>query len=203
MKTVKVYGALKEYIGQGVFSFDVLTPAEAIQALCANFKGLDKYIYDSEKDGIVYDVKVGKQIIQEKNIEDLAAPWSNKDVFSIRPVIQGAGRGFGRFLIGAALLGLGAIGVGSKMFIGTLGGTPIAVSSVLKQFGAIMMLSGAAEMLSPQPELPTEPNLLESSALSGLSNVNNQGTPIPICYGRAFVGSVIISTGLDTDEVAI
>ena len=89
------------------------------------------------------------------------------------------------------------------MFIGTLGGTPIAVSSVLKQFGAIMMLSGAAEMLSPQPELPTEPNLLESSALSGLSNVNNQGTPIPICYGRAFVGSVIISTGLDTDEVAI
>lgn len=203
MKTVKVYGALKEYIGQGVFSFDVLTPAEAIQALCANFKGLDKYIYDSEKDGIVYDVKVGKQIIQEKNIEDLAAPWSNKDVFSIRPVIQGAGRGFGRFLIGAALLGLGAIGVGSKMFIGTLGGTPIAVSSALKQFGAIMMLSGAAEMLSPQPELPTEPNLLESSALSGLSNVNNQGTPIPICYGRAFVGSVIISTGLDTDEVAI
>ena len=203
MKTVKVYGALKEYIGQGVFSFDVLTPAEAIQALCANFKGLDKYIYDSEKDGIVYDVKVGKQIIQEKNIEDLAAPWSNKDVFSIRPVIQGAGRGFGRFLIGAALLGLGAIGVGSKMFIGTLGGTPIAVSTVLKQFGGIMMLSGAAEMLSPQPELPTEPNLLESSALSGLSNVNNQGTPIPICYGRAFVGSVIISTGLDTDEVAI
>ena len=203
MKTVKVYGALKEYIGQGVFSFDVLTPAEAIQALCANFKGLDKYIYDSEKDGIVYDVKVGKQIIQEKNIEDLTAPWSNKDVFSIRPVIQGAGRGFGRFLIGAALLGLGAIGVGSKMFIGTLGGTPIAVSTVLKQFGGIMMLSGAAEMLSPQPELPTEPNLLESSALSGLSNVNNQGTPIPICYGRAFVGSVIISTGLDTDEVAI
>ena len=203
MKTVKVYGALKEYIGQGVFSFDVLTPAEAIQALCANFKGLDKYIYDSEKDGIVYDVKVGKQIIQEKNIEDLAAPWSNKDIFSIRPVIQGAGRGFGRFLIGAALLGLGAIGVGQQMFIGTLGGTPIAVNTVLKQFGAIMMLSGAAEMLSPQPELPTEPNLLESSALSGLSNVNNQGTPIPICYGRAFVGSVIISTGLDTDEVAI
>ena len=65
------------------------------------------------------------------------------------------------------------------------------------------MLSGAAEMLSPQPELPTEPNLLESSALSGLSNVENQGAPIPICYGRAFVGSVIISTGLDTDEVAI
>tara|TARA_R100000278_G_scaffold72439_1_gene56907 strand:+ start:7334 stop:7951 length:618 start_codon:yes stop_codon:yes gene_type:complete len=205
MKTVKVYGALKKYVGQGVFNFDVSTPAEAIQALCANFKGLDKFLIDSEKNGIVYDVKLGKEIIQEDNIKDLLNPWSYKDVFSIRPVVQGAGRGFGRFLMGAALFGLGALGVGANSFIGTFGLTKnaINVATALKQFGGLLMLSGAAEMLSPQPELPTEPNLLESSALSGLSNVDNQGTPIPICYGRAFVGSVIISTGLDTDEVAI
>ncbi len=201
MKTVKVYGALKKYLGQSVFNFDVSTPAEAMQALCANFKGLDKYLVDSEKDGIVYDVKLGKQVIEEKNINDLVAPWSSKDVFSIRPVIQGAGRGFGRFLLGAALLGVGFL-IPTNIAIGTFGGE-IFVHTALKQFGALMMLSGAAEMLSPQPQLPTEPNLLESSALSGLGNVNNQGTPIPICYGRAFVGSVIISTGLDTDEVAV
>ena len=104
-------------------------------------------------------------------------------------------------MLGAALLGVGFL-IPQNIAIGTFGGE-IFVHTALKQFGALMMLSGAAEMLSPQPELPTEPNLLESSALSGLSNVNNQGTPIPICYGRAFVGSVIISTGLDTDEVAI
>ena len=202
MKTVKVYGALKKFLGQGVFNFDVSTPAEAIQALCVNFKGLDKYLVDSEKNGIVYDVKLGKEIIEEKNIDDLCVPWVSKNIFTIRPVIQGAGRGFGRFLLGAALLGVG------MMFpqlgaIGTFGGEAIKVSVALKQFGGLMMLSGAAEMLSPQPELPTEANLLESSALSGLSNIDTQGTPIPICYGRAFVGSVIISTGLDTDEVSI
>ena len=203
MKTVKVYGALKKYVGQGVFNFDVSSPAEAIQALCANFKGLDKFLIDSEKNGIVYDVKLGKEIIQEDNIKDLLNPWSYKDVFSIRPVVQGAGRGFGRFLMGAALFGIGFIPGLQAISIGTFGGAPIVVGTALKQFGALMMLSGVAEMLSPQPELPTEPNLLESSALSGISNVDNQGTPIPICYGRAFVGSVIISTGLDTDEVAI
>ena len=203
MKTVKVYGALKKYVGQGVFNFDVSTPAEAIQALCVNFKGLDKFLIDSEKDGIVYDVKLGKEIIQEDNITDLLNPWSYKNVFSIRPVIQGAGRGFGRFLMGAALLGIGFIPGLQSISIGTFSTSPIVVGTALKQFGALMMLSGVAEMLSPQPELPTEPNLLESSALSGLSNVETQGTPIPICYGRAFVGSVIISTGLDTDEVAI
>ena len=181
MKTVKVYGALKKYVGQGVFNFDVSTPAEAIQALCANFKGLDKFLIDSEKNGIVYDVKLGKEIIQEDNIKDLLNPWSYKDVFSIRPVVQGAGRGFGRFLMGAALFGLGALGLGANSFIGTFGLTaPINVATALKQFGGLLMLSGAAEMLSPQPELPTEPNLLESSALSGLSNVENQGAPIPI-----------------------
>ena len=176
MKTVKVYGALKKYVGQGVFNFDVSTPAEAIQALCANFKGLDKFLIDSEKNGIVYDVKLGKEIIQEDNIKDLLNPWSYKDVFSIRPVVQGAGRGFGRFLMGAALFGLGALGLGANSFIGTFGLTaPINVATALKQFGGLLMLSGAAEMLSPQPKLPTEPNLLESSALSGLSNVENQG----------------------------
>jgi len=203
MKTVKVYGALKKYVGQGVFNFNVSSPAEAIQALCANFKGLDKFLIDSEKNGIVYDVKLGKEIIQEDNIKDLLNPWSYKDVFSIRPVVQGAGRGFGRFLMGAALFGIGFIPGLQAISIGTFGGAPIVIGTSLKQFGALMMLSGVAEMLSPQPELPTEPNRLESSALSGLSNVDNQGTPIPICYGRAFVGSVIISTGLDTDEVAI
>ena len=201
MKTVKVYGALKKFLGQGVFNFDVSTPAEAIQALCVNFKGLDKYLVDSKKNGIVYDVKLGKEIIEEKNIDDLCVPWVSKDIFTIRPVIQGAGRGFGRFLLGAALLGVGFM-FPKLGAIGTFGGEAIKVSTALKQFGGLMMLSGAAEMLSPQPELPTEANLLESSALSGLGNADNQGTPIPICYGRAFVGSVIISTGLDTDEVS-
>ena len=56
MKTVKVYGALKKFLGQGVFNFDVSTPAEAMQALCANFKGLDKYLVDSERRTIAYSV---------------------------------------------------------------------------------------------------------------------------------------------------
>ena len=43
----------------------------------------------------------------------------------------------------------------------------------------------------------------DNFSISGLRNVNQVGTAIPICFGRAFVGSTIISTGLDTDEVAI
>ena len=49
-----------EHYKQGTYNFDVATPAEAIQALCVNFKGLDKFLLDSEKDGVAYKVKVGK-----------------------------------------------------------------------------------------------------------------------------------------------
>ena len=63
MKVVKVYGELKKRIGQGRLELDVATPAEAIRALCANFPGLQKWIIDSEQDGVAYNVKVGKEQI--------------------------------------------------------------------------------------------------------------------------------------------
>ena len=76
MKVIKVYGELKKRIGQGRLELDVATPAEAVKALCANFSGLQKWIIDSEKDGVAYKVKVGKEQIGEDNIETLHYPWS-------------------------------------------------------------------------------------------------------------------------------
>ena len=203
MKTVKVYGQLAKFLGQSTFELEVITPAEAIQALLVNFKGLDKWLIDSEKDGVAYKVKVGQEKIFKDNVKNLADPFSNKEVFSIRPVIQGAGRGFGRFLTGALLLGAGFLAGGG--FFGSAIAKNLGAISFVKQMGFIMALGGVAEMLSPQPSLPDMNQALvaDNFNISGLRNVNTVGTAIPICYGRAFVGSTIISTGLDTDEVVI
>ena len=65
MKVVKVYGELKKRLGQGRFELDVATPAEAVRALCANFPGLQKWIVDSEQDGVGFKVKVGKESIKK------------------------------------------------------------------------------------------------------------------------------------------
>lgn len=204
MKTVKVYGQLAKYLGQSTFKFDVITPAEAIKALLVNFQGLDQWLLDSQKDGVAYKVKVGEEKIYTDNIDDLALPFTDKNVFSIRPVIQGSGRGFTRFLTGALIIGAGFL-IPSTWAIGTFGGTPIMVGATLKKLGFIMALGGVAEMLSPQPTLPDMNQALISDnfSISGLRNNATVGTAIPICYGRAYVGSTIISTGLDTDEVAI
>ena len=202
MKTIKVYGQLKKYLGQGTFKFDVCTASQAIKALCVNFNGLEKWLIDNDQNGISYKVKVGTEEIDEQNITDLALPLGTKEVFSIRPVITGAGRGFGRILTGALIIGAGFL-VPASWAIGTFGGTPILVGSTLKKFGLIMALSGVSEMLSPQPDFPDmrQATQLQNFSFSGINNVNQVGTPIPIVMGRAFCGSTIISSGLDVDQV--
>ena len=200
-KTIKVYGELKKYLGQGTFEFDVLNAAQAIKALCVNFKGLEKWLIDNDQNGIAYKVKVGKEEIGVDNIDDLGLPLGTKEIFSIRPVITGAGRGFGRILTGALLIGASFL-VPASWAIGTFGGTPIMVGKALKSFGLLMTVSGVAEMLSPQPPMPeiNQASQLQSYSFSGVTNVAQVGTAIPVVLGRGFCGSVVVSASLDVDQ---
>ena len=76
MKVVKVYGALREQLGQGQFEFVADTPAQALKALLVNFPGLEKWLIDSEQRGVGYRVMVGKQTIHSDDMSELLAPWS-------------------------------------------------------------------------------------------------------------------------------
>ena len=207
MKVVKVYGALKKRLGgQGTFELDVNTPAEAIKALTANFQGLDKWMVDSEQHGVGYKVQLGKEIIGEEQIESLLHPWSEREVFSITPVVTGAGRGFTNILIGAALIGLafatGGTSAGLTFSVGTsgIGFTASAgIYAQLANFGLLMILGGIAQMLSPTDELDMkEATHLQNYSFSGIVNTSQVGTPVPIAYGRVFVGSSVISSDLET-----
>lgn len=211
MKVVKVYGALKERLGQGTFQFNVDTPAQAIKALCVNFKGLEKWLIDSEQDGIGYRVLIGKEEVTRDSLEMLELPWSEKDVFSITPVLTGAGRGARNFLLGAALIftgGLMAAGTfgawAAGAQIGTFGiSSAIAVSSIVKTAGVMLALNGISEMLTPLPQMPRDPSRNESFGFGGVVNTTGQGAPVPIAYGRLYVGSTPISVGLDVDQVEV
>ena len=76
------------------------TPAQAVKALCVNFPGLDKWLIDSEQDGIGYRVKIGKEEVTPEGAEVLVMPWIEREVFSITPVVAGSG-GVGRVIVGA------------------------------------------------------------------------------------------------------
>ena len=222
MKVVKVYGALRKYLGQCRFQFEADTPAQAIKALCVNFPGLDKWLLDSEQDGVAYRVSIGKEKVTEEDLSPLVMPWSERQVFSITPVIAGAG-GVGKIFAGIGLIALaivagpaagGFLGLGASAF-GTaatattafsgfiLGGT---AASIIGGIGVSLALSGVAQLISPQQtytstERGKEAARFESFTFSGITNTAQQGLPVPICYGRAYIGSAVISSGLDVDQL--
>jgi predicted phage tail protein len=205
MKVVKVYGALRKRLGQCRFEFEVDTPAQAIKALCVNFPGLDKWLIDSEQTGMGFRVTVGKERITPEDVIVAVLPWSERDVFSIAPVVAGAGQGFGQILAGIGLVALSFFTGGAT--IGLLGlAAPIAIKSALALVGANLILGGVAQMLSPQPDMSAlqrgkEAARLESFSFSGIVNTSQQGLPVPIVYGRAFTGSAVLSSGLDVAQL--
>jgi predicted phage tail protein len=223
MKVVKVYGALRKKLGQCRFEFDVETPAQAIKALCVNFRGLEKWLLDSERDGVSYRVTIGKEKITQESTGNLILPWSEKEVFSITPVIVGAGGGTGQILAGiglvalailAAPIGGGFLGLGAGAFGSTAAGAVsgftlgAAASTAIGSIGAALLVGGIAQAISPSPVQSTsvlergrEAAKLESFTFSGIVNTAKQGLPVPIVYGRAYVGSAVLSSGLDVDQL--
>ena len=209
MKVVKVYGKLRELLGQCRFELNVSTPAQAFKALLVNFPELEKFILDSEKDGVAYRMMVGRQHIGENNLGDLALPLGSSEVFSIAPVIVGAG-GLGRIALGAGLIGASFLFPGAGLFgssaFGVFGplapatiGTLTTVGTALSAVGAGLVLGGVAQMISPTPtpNALKEQEQLESFTFSGIVNVSRQGIPVPVVLGRAYAGSVVVSSGLD------
>jgi predicted phage tail protein len=206
MKVVKVYGALRKFLGGRCrFEFEVDTPAQAIKALCVNFPDLEQWLIKSDWG---YRVTVGRERIGPENAELVCLPWSEREVFSIAPVIAGAGQGAGQIFAGIGLIALAIItggiasagvALGGFMGIGTVGTAVVGI-------GASLVLGGIAQMISPQPNISPlvrgkEAARLESFSFSGINNTSQQGLPVPIAYGRVFAGSAVLSAGLDVDQL--
>ena len=221
MKVVKVYGKLRELLGQCRFELDVVTPGQAIKALCVNFPHLERWLLDSEKDGVAYRVMVGRQKATEEDVSPLLLPFGEREVFSITPVIAGAGRGLGTVLLGAALIGVAIFSAGAGLSLAAGGFTTTGVAAsgavgviapgfatasslaaLAGNIGIGLVLTGVAQMLSPTPQTQTfkEAQQLESFSFSGIVNTARQGGPVPIVLGRAYAGSVVISSGLDVEQ---
>jgi len=189
MKVVKVYGELKERLGgRDTFKFNVFTPAEAIKALMSNFAGLDKWFINSEQDGIRYKVLLGDHALSEDNLEEFFYPWSEKDVFHIIPIFSGSGFWDDAFNFIKGVGGVVLAGVGI-----------VTGNSWMVQLGVGLAIHGVVNLLTPDPPKPPAPDqLLESFSFSGIEQTTKQGGAVPVCYGKCFIGSSVLSAGIET-----
>ena len=96
LRKLKLYGQLAEFIGHKEFEIKVNSVSQAVSFLIHNFPEVERFM--SPK---YYQVKVGNYDIDEMKLD---YPVGKEDIHFI-PVISGAGRGFGKILLGAALIG--------------------------------------------------------------------------------------------------
>ena len=201
LRKIKLYGELANFVGHKEFEVKVETLSQSVSFLINNFAGIEEYMNPK-----YYQVKVGNYLIDETEIHH---PIGQEDIHFV-PVIQGAGRGLGKILLGGALIAL-SFGVGgvfaNPLAFGAKGfGFASAGLGAKAAFGigAGLLLSGVSDMLFPVPKLPdfnSEQDPRISFNFSGTQQTTRAGTPVPLVYGEIFTGSVVISGAVDTEQV--
>ena len=196
LRKIKLYGELAKFLGQKTFEAEVHNAAQAIKFLIVNFPQLEKHMGDRH-----YKVLVGDWEIKE---EEIHYPNGQEEI-KIIPIVGGeGGRGLGRFLVGAVLIGVAIANPFGAAAIGTFGGTPIAISQIVGTIGASLAFQGLAQMLTPVPEIKEQeqdPRL--SFNFSGIQNTSRAGVPVPVIYGETMVGSVVISASIENEQVEV
>ena len=193
LRTVRLYGELAEFVGHKELDAVITCTGDAIRFLISNFPGLEAHMADRH-----YQVLVDDYEIRE---EDIHNPIGQSDI-SIVPVITGAGGGTRRFLLGAVLIGA-SFAVGGGLLGGALAKNLGAISFI-KNVGFSLAIGGVSEMLFPQPQpqdFSNEQDPRISFSFSGVQNTSRAGTSHPIVYGEIVTGSVVISAGIDTNQV--
>ena len=207
LRKIKLYGELAKFLGQKTFEAEVHSAAQAIKFLIVNFPQLEKHMADR-----YYKVTVGNWELEEK---ELHYPNGNEDV-KIIPVGGGeGGRGLGKVLLGAAIIG-GVFLTGGASFTfaqgltfqtGTIAGVgsygAVAAKAAV-YVGGFLVLNGISQMLTPVPpvlEREQDPRL--SFNFSGIQNTSRAGVAVPVIYGEVLTGSVVISAGIETAQVEV
>ncbi len=189
MREVLLSGSLARKYGRR-FHFDVSSPAEAVSALMANFKGFESDLNESESRGVRYAIFVGRANVC---VDELAL--SGKAPIRIVPVLRGSKRGgILQIIVGAVLVVAGLV----LMAYGQEWGIELV------KVGGALILGGIVQLLTPIPRSASNDSGNNSKLFSGAENVTLQGVPVPILLGGPLkVGSVVIGVGLDADQINV
>ena len=190
LRKVKLYGELADFVGHKELDAVINSTADAIRFLITNFPKLEAHMADKYYKVLVDDYEIGE--------EDIHNPSGKSDI-NIVPVISGAS-GIGKAIAGVALIGL-ALATGGGFAAFTAGKAGFFATTTMN-IGIGLTLMGVSELLFPLPKPPDdEEDPRISFSFSGVQNTSRAGTSHPIAYGEIVTGSVVISAGIDTNQV--
>ena len=190
LRTIKVYGKLRQVLGQSTFEADLNNVGQAFSFLYNNFPELEKHLLNNN-----YRIWTGDKLVTEDKIF-----MSGEKEIRIIPVATGSG--FLVPFIAPVLTG------GISTVISGIVGTGV-IGSILTAVGTSLIIEGVTQLLAPQPPNvspsqmePTDPASLASNySFNGITNISKSGIPINLIYGETIVGSCTVSNGIDTVQV--
>ena len=194
LRKIKLYGKLAEFVGHKEFEVQVDSVAKAVSFLVHNFEGIEKHMSLQN-----YHVSVGDYDIDKDEID---YPVGGQDIHFV-PAISGAGSGARKFIIGAVLIGFSIATGGGFTALTSAGGLELnTFGNFAFNLGAALVLQGVNQMLFSSDDPIEEEDPRISFNFSGVQNTSRAGTSHPIVYGEIITGSVLISAGIDTNQVS-
>lgn len=192
MRKVYLKGNLAKFGNE--FNFEVNSVSEAVRALATQIKGFRQALVQGE-----YKVFVGDELVDET---ECFLHLDNQNI-TILPVPVGSKNGgIFKIILGVALLGIGFM-VGASTAILSIGGTTLISGGTLITLGAGLALAGLGMLLSPTPSTDSQESVATRQSYMFRSPVNltEEGNALPLAYGMAWCGSLVLSAGIDIEEV--
>ena len=224
LKTIKVYGRLRKFLGSSYFEAAVSSPAEAIRFLICNFPEVEAHMsqqyykvkmnnMDVSLDFLSMSGKGDIQIIPIASGSGPVVPIVGS-IFSTGAAVASAAVGAVTTVAGAAITTAAAVGGAVATVASTVAAVPV-VGSIATAVVTDLAIGGITSLLAPTPapfESPgnvgasesdgaLDPQMANSYSFSGIQNVSVSGVSVAIIYGEVFTGSVVISSGVDTVQV--
>ena len=195
VRTIKVYGKLRKFLGKSTFKAAVNSPQQAYNFLKANFANVEKHMNDQ-----IYKIKMGDRVVQQEFLN-----MKGTGDIHIIPVACGAKKVVKwavnkvKNVVNDAINFVADNALSLGLAFATGGWCYVAQAAAL---------SLASDLLAPQqPSISAssvgylDPSIRGSYSFSGVQNVANSGVPIPIMYGLVYSGSIIVSAGTDTAQI--
>jgi predicted phage tail protein len=191
MTTINIHGILAKEFGN-CFYLKIRKAKDAILAINTNHSNFLKRITDLSKEGFHYAVIVdGVNIKDSLELEIKKIPM-NVDIV---PIICGSGIAVAAIgLIGITAAGAGMMGAGvAATIIGGLGAMALSI-------GVQMMLAPDPAKAGKAPRIEVG-GVKESFLFGSKANLIEQGSPVPVGYGRLRVGSNVILTTVHSHPI--
>ena len=215
LKTIKVYGRLRKFLGSSYFEAAVSSPAEAIRFLMCNFPEVEAHMSQQYYKVKMNNMDVSLDFLSKKGRGDIQIiPIATGSIPAIAAVVGGIGTaataavGAVSAVAGAAIKTAAAVGGAVASVAGAESAIPV-VGSIATAVVTDLAIGGITSLLAPTPAVvegpspvgDTDPQMANSYSFSGIQNVSVSGVSVSIIYGEVFTGSVVISSGVDTVQV--